>query len=98
MFTEAEMKKALGVKRWEKVEDYSFSCGVMDFAFKLPWTHPGYGTTTWVCEPEYNQMTKKDVVDDLKYFIDGLEHDWDLCPYLPNGDSKVKFTLTKETA
>ena len=70
MYTEAQMKKALGAKRWYKVQDYSFNCGVMDFAFKLPWTHPGYGTTTWVCEPYDNRMTKKYVFDDLKYSID----------------------------
>ena len=29
----------------------------IDFAFKLPWTHRGYGTTTWVCEPEHDEMS-----------------------------------------
>lgn len=82
------MKKALGKTRWEKVDDYDFSGGVIDFAFKLPWTHRGYGTTTWVCEPEHDEMTKKDVVDDLKYFIDSLEHDWELCPYNKDGSNK----------
>ena len=30
----------------------------------------------------------KDVIDDLKYFIDSLEHDWDLCPYTKDGENK----------
>lgn len=88
MYTEAAMKKALGKARWEKVQDYDFTCGVMDFAFKLPWTHPGYQTTTWVCEPGYYEMTKKEVVEELKDFIDALVHDWDLCPYNPDGTNK----------
>lgn len=91
MYTEAEMKKALGKKRWEKVQAYDYECGVMDFLFKLPWTHPGYGTTTWVCDPHYNEMTKKQVVEELKWFIDDMVEDWDLCPYKADGKPKLKM-------
>jgi len=88
MYTEAQMKKALGAKRWEKVQDFDYSGSVIDIAFKLPWTNPGHGTTTWVCEPGYYDMTKKDVVTELKYFIDEMVCDWDVCPYDSNGNIK----------
>lgn len=88
MYTEAAMKKTLGKARWEKVADYDYSGGVIDIAFKLPWIHPQYVTTVWVCEPGYYDMTKKEIVDEAKDFIDNLVHDWDLCPYNPDGTMK----------
>ena len=95
MFTEAQMKKALGVKRWAWVQDYSFECGTIDILFKLPLTTMN-GTTTYVCEPGYYEMTKKDVIEEIKRDIDTATFTWDQCPYHPNGDAKA--TLTKETA
>lgn len=88
MYTEAAMIKALGKTRWAKVEDYDYSGGVIDLALKLPWTDPDDQGTVWVCEPEYHEMTKTEVVRELKGFIDGAVHDWDLCPYHPDGTFK----------
>ena len=73
MYTEAAMRKALGKKRWEKVEDYSYSCGVIDIMFLKPWKNVSYDCTIYVCEPDANDMTRNEVINDIKYFIDGME-------------------------
>ena len=66
------MKKALGKKRWGKIEDYSFEMGVIDIAFKYPWIHEGYCNTIWVCMPFDHDMSKSDTVSELKDFIDEM--------------------------
>ena len=92
MYTEAQMKKALGAKRWAWVQDYSFECDTIDILFKLPLTTV-HGTTCYVCQPFEHEMTKKQVIDEIKYEMDTATFTWDECPYLPNGDNKVKFSL-----
>jgi len=87
-YTEQQIKKALGKARWEKVEEYSFDGTTIDIMFKLPFTHPTYCTTVYVNEPYYNEMSVKETLEDIKYFIDGLVADWDLCPYYPDGSNK----------
>lgn len=88
-YSAQKMQKALGKARWEKIQDYDFSDGVtIDFAMKLPFTNASYGTTVYVNQPEYNEMTFAETVADIKYFIDGCVADWDLCPYLPDGSYK----------
>jgi hypothetical protein len=90
MYQAEKMKKLLGKKRWEMIEDYSYDCGVIDIAFKLPWYNPHYAQTIWVCEPNGwgEPMTQKEVLDDLKYFMDGMVCDWDQCPYNEDGTYK----------
>lgn len=88
-YSESQMRKALGKARWAKVEDYSFDGTTIDIAFKLPFTHPTYATTVYVNEPYYNEMTVRETLDDIKYFIDGLVADWDLCPYNADGTYKT---------
>lgn len=88
-YSAQKMQKALGKKRWEKIEDYDFSDGcTIDIAMKLPYTNAGYQTTVYVNQPDYNEMTFAETVADIKYFIDGCVADWDLCPYLPDGSFK----------
>ena len=90
MYEAEKMKKLLGKKRWDRVEDYSYDCGVIDIAFKLPWYNPDYAQTIYVVEPNGwgEPMSQKEVVDDIKYFIDGMVCDWDQCPYNPDGTNK----------
>jgi len=87
MYTEAQMKKALGAKRWAWVADYSFECGTIDILFKLPLTTV-HGTTCYVCQPFDQEMTKKAVIDEIKYEIDTASYDWDACQYDINGNIK----------
>ena len=59
-FTPAAIKKAIGAKRWAKVQACDFECGVLDIMFKPGWVHPGYALTTFVLEP-------KDFIDEMIY-------------------------------
>jgi len=77
-FTPAAIKKAIGAKRWAKVEACDFDCGVLDLMFKPGWVHPGYALTTFVLEPGYHEMTKTAVIAELKDFIDDMIYDDDL--------------------
>ena len=90
-FTPAAIKKAIGAKRWAKVEACDFDCGVLDLMFKPGWVHPGYALTTFVLEPGYHEMTKTAVIAELKDFIDDMVYDDDLW-------DKVVNPWKKETA
>lgn len=87
MYTEAAMKKALGKKRWEWVADYDWDGETIDMWFKLPLTTK-HGTTCYVCQPFYHEMTKAQVIEEIKYEIDTADYDWDHCPYNPDGTMK----------
>ena len=50
MYTEADMKKALGKKRWEWIADYDWNGETIDILFKLPMTTM-QGTTCYVNQP-----------------------------------------------
>ena len=90
-FTPAAIKKAIGAKRWAKVEACDFDCGVLDLMFKPGWVHPGYAQTVYVIEPGYWEMTKTAVIAELKDFIDDMIYDDDLW-------DKVVNPWKKETA
>ena len=73
MYSETAMKKALGKTRWAKVEEYDWDGQTIDIMFLFPWKNRLYDQTIYVCQPFEIDMTKKDVIDDIKYFIDGME-------------------------
>jgi hypothetical protein len=73
MYSEVEMKKILGKARWAKIEEYDWDGETIDVMFLFPWKNRLYDQTIWVCQPYEMEMTKKDVVEDLKYFIDCME-------------------------
>ena len=86
-FSPTAIKKAIGGKRWAKIQECDFECGVLDIMFKPGWVHPGYAQTLYVIEPDWHEMTKADVITDLIYFIDDMIYDedlWDRVVY-PNG-------------
>lgn len=88
-YSAEKMQKALGKKRWQKIADYDFSDGMtIDIMMKLPFTNPSYGTTVYVNQPDYNDMTFSETIADIKYFIDGCIADWNICPYNPDGTMK----------
>jgi len=87
-YSKQNMKKYLGKARWEKIQEYDFDGYAIDIMMKLPYTNVGYGTTVYVNEPEYNEMTVRETIKDIKYFIDGCVADWDVCPYKPDGSLK----------
>ena len=72
MFDENSMKKAIGKKRWAKIQDYRFDCGVIDIAFKCPWLHEGYDETIFVYDVFSYGATKSEVINELKDWIDSL--------------------------
>ena len=72
MFNSDSMEKALGKKRWSKIQDYTFSCGVIDIAFRYPWIHEGYDETVFIYDVAHTDATKAEVVRELKDWIDSL--------------------------
>lgn len=100
MYTEADMKKALGKKRWEWIADYDWNGETIDILFKLPMTTM-QGTTCYVNQPFENEMTKAEVVEEIKFEMDTATTTWDECPYHPDGTHKTPYhpdNTHKETA
>ena len=73
MYTPDKMQTALGKKRFAKIADYSFSCGVIDIAFKEPWIHPSYFETVFTLSPFYHGYTRQQTIQEIKNFIDNLD-------------------------
>ncbi len=87
MYTEAAMKKALGKKRWEWIADYDWDGETIDILFKLPLTTM-HGTTCYVNQPFENEMTKAQVLEELKHEMDTATFTWEQCPYDQDGNHK----------
>ena len=75
MYTTEKMKQALGRKRWDMVQEYSFECGVIDIMFKAPWINPLYAQTVFVLEPFTHEMTKRETIEEIKHFMDDMVSD-----------------------
>ena len=87
MYTEAAMKKALGKKRWEWVADYSWDGETIDMWFKLPMT-TNDGATCYILQPFYHEMTKAQVLEEIKNDMDFATTTWEECPYNSDGTMK----------
>ena len=72
-----QIVRALGKARMNKVLEIDIDTGVIDIQLKPPYINTAYGETCWVFDFYfYDDMTNKEIIDDLLYFFSRIEE----CP------------------